>query len=103
MVPEVEGDFLFNNILPPPPEGVEMGKVMEELKKGNAISDQGRTEFAMDPKKEGRHEDLVFTQLEPIFKAVVRAVKTVSPSFNQQFALLVKPKTAPKIRTSIQH
>ncbi|KIK61383.1 hypothetical protein GYMLUDRAFT_243561 [Collybiopsis luxurians FD-317 M1] len=96
MVPEVGLEWFFDNVLPQLPEGVKMEKVIEELKKDNALNDHGWTQFPVDPKKERRHEDLVFAQLEPIFEAVVRAVKTINPSLTQQFALLVKPKTAPK-------
>ncbi|KAJ3734977.1 hypothetical protein DFJ43DRAFT_1151620 [Lentinula guzmanii] len=95
MVPEVDLDWFFENLLPPLPKGIDISTVIKQLQELGAITEDGWAGFSCDPKAERRHEDIVFAQLGPVFQAILDAVKELHPSLQQTFTLLFQPTRLP--------
>ena len=95
MVPEVEVAWFLEHVLPNLPEKIDLNAVVNHLKSRKVIIEGGWAAFPKDPKRDTRHEDVVYSQLEDIFNSVVAAVNTLYPSISQQFALLVRPTRPP--------
>ncbi|KAJ3780163.1 hypothetical protein GGU10DRAFT_279798 [Lentinula aff. detonsa] len=95
MVPEVDLDWFFENLLPPLPKGIDISTVIKQLQELGAITEDGWAGFSCDPKAERRHEDIVFAQLGPVFQAILDAVKELHPSLQQTFTLLFQPTRFP--------
>ncbi|KAJ3851160.1 hypothetical protein EV368DRAFT_65983 [Lentinula lateritia] len=95
MVPEVDLDWFFENLLPPMPKGVDTATVVEQLRKSGVITENGWAGFSLNPQDERRHEDVVFAQLQPIFEAISDTVQELYPSLQQTFTLLLQPTKYP--------
>ncbi|KAJ3743586.1 hypothetical protein DFH05DRAFT_1525854 [Lentinula detonsa] len=80
MVPEVDLDWFFENLLPPLPKGLDISTVIKQLEELGAITENGWTGFSCDPKAERRHEDILFAQLGPVFQAILDAKEGVVQS-----------------------
>lgn len=95
MVPEVDLDWFFENLLPPMPKGIDTATVVEQLRKSGVVTENGWAGFSLNPQDERRHEDVVFAQLQPIFKAISDTVQELDPSLQQTFTLLLQPTKYP--------
>ncbi|KAF5390001.1 hypothetical protein D9757_003900 [Collybiopsis confluens] len=95
MVPEVEVEWFFENILPDPIEGFDVGAVVLELRKSGTITASGWEAFPNNPKDDPRHEDRVFSQLNSVFDAVIETTNSLYPGHTQQFSLVTLPNRPP--------
>ncbi|KAJ4483862.1 hypothetical protein J3R30DRAFT_3838324 [Lentinula aciculospora] len=95
MIPEVELDWFFENLLPPSPKTIDVAIVVEHLRKSGIITEEGWCVFSMKRRAKSRHEDVVFSHLNPIFNSILDTVKKLDPSLRQTFTLLLQPKRYP--------
>ncbi|KAF5355586.1 hypothetical protein D9757_012819 [Collybiopsis confluens] len=95
MVPEVEVEWFFENVLPDPIEGFDVGAVVEELRKSGMITASGWEAFPNNPKDDSRHENMVYGQLNSVFDAVIKATNSLYPGHTQQFSLVMLPNRPP--------
>ncbi|KAJ3899953.1 hypothetical protein F5879DRAFT_460447 [Lentinula edodes] len=95
IVPEIDLDWFFENLLPPLPTGIDTATVVEHLQKSGVATEDAWGGCSLDPHGP-RHEDVVFAQiLEPISKAIFDTVQELNPSLQQTFTLLLQPTKYP--------
>ncbi|KAF5370176.1 hypothetical protein D9757_010613 [Collybiopsis confluens] len=95
MVPEVEVEWFFENVLPSPIPDFNVKVVAQELRKSKMITASGWNAFSGNPKDDSRHENKVYGQLTSVFDAVMEATKSLYPVHTQHFALVMLPNRPP--------
>ncbi|KAF5386289.1 hypothetical protein D9757_008620 [Collybiopsis confluens] len=95
MIPEVEVDWFFENVLPNPIKGFDALDVVKRLEEGEVITASGWKAFPLEPMADSRHEDKIFAELRTVFDTVIEATNSLYPGHTQHFCLSMVPNRPP--------